>query len=201
VRDAAALCAALGHDVEEATPDVDYIAMAEAVNALVSPAIATTLELEARRRGRPIEKHEVEALSWLIAENGGATTAVDLAIAHQKLNVFSRSIAAFFQKYDVLILSTLGSLPVPLGYMDTEAEDLSDYAEKLYTFMPNTQPFNASGQPAMTMPLAWSDDGLPVGVMFAGHTGGEATLFRLAGQIETARPWATRRPDLSGLRK
>jgi Asp-tRNA(Asn)/Glu-tRNA(Gln) amidotransferase A subunit family amidase len=196
VRDAAALCEALGHDVEEAKPELDYLAMAEAVNMLVSPAIATTLHLEAQRRGRPIEPGEVETLSWLIAENGGKATAVDMAVAQQKLNVFARGMAAFFLKYDVLILSTLGSPPVPLGHMDTNAVDLSDYAEKLYGFMPNTQLFNAGGQPAMSVPLGMSDDGLPIGVMFAAATGDEATLFRLAGQLETAAPWAARRPAL-----
>lgn len=184
------------HDVEEAKPELDYLAMAEAVNMMVSPAIATTLHLEAQRRGRPIEPGEVETLTWLIAENGGKATAVDMAIAHQKLNVFARGMAAFFLKYDVLLLSTLGRPPVPLGHMDTNADDLSDYGEKLYGFMPNTQLFNAGGQPAMSVPLGMSEDGLPIGVMFAAATGDEATLFRLAGQLEAARPWASRRPAL-----
>lgn len=196
VRAAAALCADLGHHVEEAKPELDYIAMAEGVNALVSPATAMTLELEAQRRGRPIERDEVEALTWVINENARKITALDVAVASRKLNVFSRGMAAFFQKYDVLILSTLATPPPMLGYMDTDAEDLAGYAEKLYSFMPNTQPFNASGQPAMTMPLGMSADGLPLGVMFAARMGEEAVLFRLAGQIEQARPWADRRPPI-----
>lgn len=198
VRAAAALCAALGHDVEEATPDLDYVAMAEAVNALVSPATAMTLELEAQRRGRPIEKGEVENLTWTIYENAMKMTALEIALASRKLNTYARGMASFFQKYDILILSTLATLPPLLGHMDTNAEDLSGYAEKLYGFMPNTQQFNASGQPAMTMPLGTSAGGLPMGVMFAARTGEEATLFRLAGQIEQAQPWAHRRPKLAG---
>lgn len=196
VRDAAALCASLGHEVEEATPDLDYVGMAEAVNNLVSPAISTTLELEARRRGRPIEPHEVETLSWLIAENGAKLSAIDVSLANLKLNVFTRGMARFFQRYDVLILSTLGTPPPLLGHMDTNAADLSDYAEKLYSFMPNTQPFNVTGQPAASVPLGMSEDGLPLGVMFAARGGEEAVLLRLAGQLEAERPWIQRRPRL-----
>ena len=196
VESAAALCASLGHDVEEAKPELDYIALAEAVNHLVSPATLMTLELEARRRGRPIEKHEVEELTWVIHENAAKMTALDIALASQKVNVFTRGMAPFFQKYDVLILSTLATPPPPLGYMNTNGEDLTDYANRLYSFMPNTQPFNATGQPAMSMPLGWSKDGLPLGVMFAARAGDEATLLRLAGQIERAKPWADRRPKI-----
>jgi amidase len=198
VRNAARLCEALGHNVEEKTPDLDYLAMAEAVNALVSPAIATTLKMEGDRRGRPVEAHEVERLSWAIAESAAAMSAIDMGVAAQKMNTYSRGMAAFFQDYDVLILSTLGMPPPMLGWMDTNAEDLSGYAEKLYSFMPNTQQFNASGQPAISLPLGWTDDGLPLGVMFAARAGEDALLFRLASQIEQAAPWAHRRPTLLG---
>ena len=198
VRNAAKLCETLGHDVEEKTPDLDYRAMAEAVNALVSPAIALTLKLEGERRGRPVEAHEVETLSWKIAESAKTMTAIDMGVASQKMNAYCRGMAAFFKDYDVLILSTLGMPPPPLGWMDTNAKELDNYAEQLYSFMPNTQQFNASGQPAMSLPMGWSDDGLPLGVMFVANAGEEGLLFRLASQIEVAAPWAHRRPTLSG---
>ena len=100
-----------------------------------------------------------------------------------------------------MLLSTLAQLPVPLGYMNTNAADLTHYGEKLYSFMPNTQPFNVNGSPAMSVPLHMSDDGLPIGMMFAARPGDEATLFRLAGQLEKAAPWAQRRPDEAALVK
>jgi Asp-tRNA(Asn)/Glu-tRNA(Gln) amidotransferase A subunit family amidase len=82
----------------------------------------------------------------------------------------------------------LAKAPTPVGSIDTNAEDLSDYAERLYSFIPNTQPFNVGGQPAMSVPLSWSD-GLPIGVQFVTRGGGEALLLRLASQLEAAQPW------------
>jgi Asp-tRNA(Asn)/Glu-tRNA(Gln) amidotransferase A subunit family amidase len=83
--------------------------------------------------------------------------------------------------------------------MDTNAADLSGYGDKLYSFMPNTQQFNVTGSPSVSVPLAWSDDGLPIGIMFSARNGDEATLFRLAAQLEKARPWAHRRPAEAAL--
>ncbi|MBX3483397.1 amidase [Phenylobacterium sp.] len=194
VRDAATLCAALGHHVEEATPDVDFQQMALHGNTAVSAATAANLENEAARRGAPIRPEEVETLTWLIYQNGLAFSGVQVAQAIQHLHALSRQLAAFFERYDVLLLATNAKPPVPKGSIDMNAADLSDYAERLYSFIPNTQPFNVGGQPAMSVPLAWTDDGLPVGVQFAARGGGEATLFRLAGQLERAQPWFHRVP-------
>jgi amidase len=87
-------------------------------------------------------------------------------------------------------------VPYPLGFMNTNADDLTDYSERLYNFMPNTQPFNVAGLPAASMPLGWSDDGLPIGLQFAAKMGDEATIFRLAAQIEQALPWKNKWPSL-----
>jgi len=189
VQDAAKLCAALGHEVEEARPDVDFQEMAVHANTAVSAATAANLENEATRRGSPILPAEIETLTWLIYQNGLAFTGVQVAQAIQHLHALSRRLADFFERYDVLLLATNGKPPVPKGSIDMNAVDLSDYAERLYTFIPNTQPFNVGGQPAMSVPLAWSDDGMPIGVQFVSRGGGEATLFRLAGQLERAQPW------------
>jgi len=194
VRDAARLCADLGHDVEERDPDLDFGAMAAAGGVLVQASVAATLDAEAARRGRPVTPDEVEAVTWLIYEAGRAVTGAQYVQAQGAAHAFGRSIAAQYEAYDVLLLSTLGQPPVPIGHINTNAEDLSDYAERLYSFMPNTQAFNVSGQPAMTAPLAWSEDGLPIGVQFVGRTGEEAVLLQLATQLETARPWFGRTP-------
>jgi Asp-tRNA(Asn)/Glu-tRNA(Gln) amidotransferase A subunit family amidase len=113
-------------------------------------------------------------------------------MAIQTIHAFGRTLSALFARYDVLLLSTLAKPPVPLGNMNTNAADLTDYGEKLYTFMPNTQPFNVSGQPAMSVPLSWSEDGLPIGVQFAAPLGEDGRLLMLAGWLERERPWADR---------
>ncbi|HUB85472.1 MAG TPA: amidase [Rhizomicrobium sp.] len=194
VRNTAALCESLGHHVEEVIFPGNFQMMAAAVNVVVSASVAYTLDNEADRRGSPIRPEEVETLTWSIYQESKRGTAVAYATALQTIHAFGRTLSSLFSRFDVLLLSTNGKPPVALGSMNTNAADLTDYGEKLYTFMPNTQPFNVGGQPAMTMPLAWSDEGLPVGVQFAARNGDEATLFRLAAQIEAAAPWADRRP-------
>jgi Asp-tRNA(Asn)/Glu-tRNA(Gln) amidotransferase A subunit family amidase len=198
VKDTAKLLESLGHDVEELpTLPGDFIAMAQAVNVGVQGSVCSSLQREADRRGKPITLDDVEVLTMLMYEEGQKNTAIAYANAIQAIHAAGRQISSIFGRFDVVMLSTLAQLPVPLGYMNTNAQDLSGYAEKLYGFMPNTQPFNVTGSPAMSVPLAWSDDGLPIGIMFASRNGDEATLFRLAGQLEKARPWANKRPDES----
>jgi Asp-tRNA(Asn)/Glu-tRNA(Gln) amidotransferase A subunit family amidase len=202
VKDAAKLLESLGHHVEELpTLPGDFIAMAQAVNVGVQNSVASSLLREAERRGRPITLDDVEVLTMTILEESKSGTALAYYNAIQTIHAIGRQISSVFETYDVVMSSTLAQLPVTLGHMNTNAPDLSGYAEKLYSFMPNTQPFNVSGSPAMSVPLAWSPDGLPIGIQFAARNGGEATLFRLAGQLEKARPWAQRRPDEASLRK
>ena len=101
--------------------------------------------------------------------------------------------AGLFERYDVVLMSTLGSPPIPVGHL---TEDVREYAQRLFAFMPNTQAFNNTGQPAMSVPLAWSKGGLPIGLQFVGRMGEEAGLFRLAGQLEKAHPWFDRVPAI-----
>lgn len=192
VRDAAKLCEALGHHLEEAKPNVDFQQMAFQANTLVTSAVGSTLTAEAERRGRAIEREEVEHLTWMLYENAATITGVQAALALQTLHAYSRQLALFFEEYDVFLLPTVAKTPVPVGSIDTDAADLSSYGENLYSFIPNTQPFNIGGQPAMSVPLSWSPEGLPVGVQFVSKAGAEAVLFRLAGQLEQAQPWFDR---------
>ena len=105
------------------------------------------------------------------------------------IHAYGRAVAGLFERYDVVLLSTLGSPPIPIGHL---TEDIREYTQRLFAFMPNTQAFNNTGQPAMSVPLAWSAGGLPIGIQFVGRMGEEAGLFRLAGQLEKARPWFDR---------
>lgn len=193
VRDTAKLLEDLGHHVEEATVPGDFAAMQAAAGLVIAASVAATLDVEAERRGRPVAEGEVEALTFMTYRRGQGVTASAYARAIATLHAFGRQVAPLFEAHDVLLLSTLGSPPIPVGHI---LEDMAQIAERLFAFMPNTQAFNNTGQPAMTVPLAWSASGLPIGMQFVGRMGEEATLFGLAGQLERARPWFDRVPPL-----
>lgn len=103
--------------------------------------------------------------------------------------------AEFHRAYDLVVSPTLATPPPPLGVLRTDNHDLEAYRRELVAFMPFTQLFNLTGQPSMTVPLSWSQANIPIGVMFSAPFGGEATLFRVAGQLEAARPWFHRVPN------
>ena len=191
---AAKLCASLGHDVEEVALPFDFAMASAAGGVLVATSIVVYLDSEGERRGRPVAESEVEPLTWRLYQQGKGHSAYDYARALAFIHRFGRALGEFMQRYDVLMTSTLGTPPLKLGELSSTDPDPAAYYPVFAAFMPNTQAFNHSGQPAMSVPLAWTDDGLPVGVQFAAATGGEALLFRLAGQLETAQPWADRRP-------
>lgn len=193
VWETAKLCEELGHHVEEVTVAADFAAMQAAAAVVIAASVAATLEAEADRRGRELEKGEVEGLTFATYRRGREARAADYVRAIGVLHAFGRQMAAVFERYDVLLLSTLGRPPIPIGWLFEETREIG---ARTFGFMPNTQPFNNSGQPAMTVPLAWSREGLPLGMQFVGRMGEEATLFRLAGQLEQARPWFDRTPPL-----
>lgn len=186
VLDAARLCAELGHDVHEVRIVADMEAMSRAAGDVIAASIANLLDVEAERRGRPLEETDVELLTYAMYRRGKALGAGQYVRALGQLHAFGRSMAEAFRTCDVLLSSTLGQPPVPVGWL---TEEPRAYAERLFAFMPNTQPFNNSGQPAMSVPLFWNEAGLPIGVQFAAPMGEEGLLFRLAGQLEAARPW------------
>ncbi len=189
VLDAARLCEGLGHMVEEVTVPGDLAAMQQAAGDVIGASIAATLEAEADRRGRPIGEDEVELLTWAMYQRGKGVAGSSYVRGLAAIHAYGRAVAGLFERYDVLLLSTLGSPAIPIGHL---TEDLRQYTPRLFAFMPNTQAFNNTGQPAMTVPLAWSASGLPIGIQFVGRMGEEAGLFRLAGQLEQARPWFDR---------
>ncbi len=194
VREAGRLCESLGHTVEEIAPPADVQALTPSVLTLISASLVNAMDSEAERRGRPIGQDEVEWVTWLLYEQGKTFSARSYVQAKQALSAMSRRVAPVFETYDVMLLATLGRLPLPVGLLSGGEKDLPSLVTKFYDFGPNTQLFNVTGQPAMSVPLAWSGEGLPIGIQFAGRQGEEAALFRLAGQLEAARPWFDRRP-------
>ena len=189
VEDAARLCESLGHQVEAATIPGDVAAMAAAAGQVIAASVAASLDSEAERRGRPIEEGEVERLTMATYRRGQGVLGSAYVRCVQALHAYARAEAQLFERYDVLLLSTLGRPAIPVGWI---FEDPKALAERLFSFMPNTQAFNNTGQPAMTVPLSWSSGGLPIGIQFVARMGGEATLFQLAAQLEQARPWFDR---------
>jgi Asp-tRNA(Asn)/Glu-tRNA(Gln) amidotransferase A subunit family amidase len=163
--------------------------MRDAAAQVIAASVAADLDAEAERRGRPVSQEEVEGLTWANYRRGQKVTGPAYVRGLAAIHAYGRAVARLFQTCDVLLLSTLGRPAIPLGWL---FEDPQQIGERVFDFMPNTQPFNNTGQPAMTLPLAWSASGLPIGMQFVGRTGEEALLFRLAGQIEQAQPWFDR---------
>lgn len=194
---AARLCEQLGHRIEEAAFDLDFHAATDAANLIVSAAAAAMLDRIGVMRGGPVLEEEVESVPWIVYQDGKRSSGREVMEAFATKYNFTLAIGRAFEQHDVMLLPTLGRLPVPVGELSIAKVTSRDaYAEGLYSFT-NTQPFNISGNPAMSVPLGVSRDGLPIGVQFVGRLGDEATLFRLAGQLEQAAPWTHRRPDES----
>jgi amidase len=128
---------------------------------------------------------------------GRQQSASAYLVAVAVLQGVSRDIGHFFVNHDVWLTPTLAEPPVPLGTFDSPPENPLQGLARAAEFIPFTPICNVTGQPAMSLPLFWNADGLPVGTHFIGRFGDEATLFRLAAQLEAARPWASRHPPVS----
>jgi Asp-tRNA(Asn)/Glu-tRNA(Gln) amidotransferase A subunit family amidase len=191
---AARLCERLGHHVEEARPDVNADALGLASRVIVSANVRNTLDLRGLARGRPVTEDEVERVTWLRAEDAGSFTAADYARSILVVHRTGRAVARFFTRYDILLTPTMACTPYPLGVLDMSTADLDAFYDALLRSIAFTSLFNSTGNPAMSVPLAWSREGLPIGVQFVAPFGDEARLFRLGAQLETAQPWANRRP-------
>ena len=193
-RAAARLCEWLGHAVEEARPAIDVTALGQAQRVIVAGNVRNTLELRAAALGRALEPDDVETMTWLTAQYGREATAADYARSVQILHRAGRVVGRFFQQWDVLLTPTMCNPPHRLGVIDTMTQDPETFQQMLSGTIAFTSLFNASGNPAMSVPLHWTQDGLPVGVQFVAPFGDEARLFRLAAQLETAQPWYRRPP-------
>ena len=194
--EAARLCESLGHNVAEASPPIDEEARNAAIRIIIGAHTRATLELRGNALGRAPRAEDVETSTWATAEYGRQVTAADYAKAIRVLHQTGRVVGRFFEKYDVLLTPTMCRPPHKLGVLAQSGVDPQAYLEAILGTIAFTSPFNTTGSPAMSVPLHWSRDGLPVGVQFAADFGQEATLFRLAAQLEKARPWADRRPAL-----
>lgn len=188
---AAQLCEDLGHDLTEADLKINGEQLAAAFTVLWTASCASTLKALA------VKKDQVEPLTWALGEMGKQYDAADYVIALQSLQQISRDVARFMLNYDLLLTPTLAEPPVPLGTFDSPPDNPLAGFYRSGLFAPFTPLANITGQPAMSVPLHFNSNNLPVGVHFIGRLGDEATLLRLAAQLEAARPWSNRWPPLS----
>lgn len=195
-RDAGKLCESLGHRVEEARPPIDGAALANAFVAILMTNTKKDLDDRAAVRGSPVLDEELEVLTAIYRSRAEKITGMDIQNAIATQQQAALRIARFMADYDCILTPTQGQPPVKLGVLSLSPPDISAYGRDIGAFGPYTSAANHTGQPSMSVPLAWSRDGLPMGIMFTGRYGDEATLFRLAAQLEEARPWKDRRPAL-----
>ncbi len=196
LRETVALCADLGHQVEEADPAVDGERIVPTFMTLASANTVVNLASHPTK-GRPPEPGEVETVTYATGKLGEQVTAADYVRATQTAHRLGRQMAAFHASWDVLLTPGLGTLPPPIGWIDMMMDDVHEYWRRVFAFSPFTVWFNLTGQPAVMLPLGRAANGFPIAVQVVAPYGDEATLFRLGTQLEAARPWFARTPEIA----
>lgn len=193
--DAAKLCESMGHRVEEIQLPVDPREFFGATGIVMG--VGTTVRVQNRERqlGRKVTENDLEPIIWQRYQKNRTITGEQLAQAQATLGRIARRIALLQEQYDILLSPTLAKPPVKIGKLSLN-QDNAPYEKEAISVSAFTMLYNATGQPAMSVPLHWTPDGLPVGVMFAGRYGDEMTLYQLAGQLEQAAPWFEKVPTL-----
>ena len=195
LRETVQLCAELGHHVEEAEPVVDGDQIVPTFLTIASANTVVNLGSHPTK-GRPARPGEVETVTYATGQLGEQVTAADYVRATQTAHRLGRQMAAFHRDWDLLLTPGLGTLPPKLGWIDMMLDDVHEYWRRVFTFSPFTVWFNITGQPALMLPIGRSDTGFPISVQLIAPYGDEATLFRLGGQLEAARPWFDRKPPV-----
>jgi len=195
VREVASLLDKLGHHVWECAPRLPADPAA-VMTTIVGANTALNVRLAEQRFGRAMTENDFEVLTLAAVHNAQRAVATDYVAAELDAFRILRTLAEFMATCDVFLSPTLCAPPLRIGEIDTMSQDLSQIAPTLRRYMPGTAMFNMSGQPAMSVPLAWNSAGLPLGMMFAARFGDEATLYRLAAQLERERPWKDKLPPV-----
>jgi amidase len=193
---AAKLCSDLGHHVEEAAPRLDYTEIAQAFLTVYAAGLAEGIEMVRLLTGRQPGRDLLESMTWNFYEVGARIPASQYLLAIGRLQHVARGFAAFFENYDLWLTPTLGLPPLKVGAVDFMSPSATLFDEKIVKFALFNPIYNITGQPAVSLPLHWNHEGLPIGVTFGARFGDEATLFQIAGEIERVRPWADRKPPV-----
>ena len=218
VAEAAGLLEELGHDLTEAAPGIDGSAFARAFMYMVAGEVGAEFDDLARVLRRRPRRTELEPLTWALGLVSQAVSARELAGSLRLLERCGKTVGRFFTDYDILLTPTVATPPPRIGALPPSRSEhlrlrlvgaigsgrlvkagrlLERIADSAFEYTPWAPVFNISGQPAMSVPLHWTAAGLPVGVHFVGRAGDEATLMRLAGQLERERPWFDRIPEVA----
>lgn len=196
VEDAAKLCESLGHRIEEIEPPpLPPGRFFEPLVLLKGTALVMSVGARQRELGRAVSERDLETRNWIDYQQALGFTAPQYETARQGAYAFGRVVVRHQNGFDAVLSPTLAVPPPKLGVLSLSnmGDDFVPVAMATSAF---TAMYNLSGQPAMSVPLHWSEAGLPIGTMFAGPPGAEASLFRLAAQLEAERPWRDRRPAL-----
>jgi amidase len=189
---AARLLQQLGHDVADAHPghldEMPYMTLYPVWAARELDRCSATI-------GHTVTQDEIEPLTWMVASLGRSITAVDLLAAREATDLWRREVEGWWADHDLLLSPTMAVPPPPLGLLAPGA-DLATLIANLDGLTVWTIPFNVTGQPAISLPLGVTTDGLPIGVQLVARTGREDVLIRVAAQLEAAAPWAGRRPPV-----
>jgi amidase len=196
IEDVVALCQDLGHELQEAAPAVDFEDLVSVFSVLSAAVIKHLVDGLPAPLASKVGEPTLEATTLKAIALGAKLTAMDLLNVFDVMNRIARSLGSFFESYDVWLSPVAATPPLPLGALNANHPNLSatEWTRQFLVACPYTTMFNVSGQPAMSIPLHWSAQGLPIGSHFAARTGEESTLLSLAAQLEEARPWAHRRP-------
>jgi amidase/6-aminohexanoate-cyclic-dimer hydrolase len=197
VRDTARTLEGLGHRVEEISLSGVEQGFGPAFRIVIAGNTRAAIEFHATRTGRQPGPDDLEKVTWAMFEAGARASAADYARAVVAVHRAGRQFAALFQTHDLVLAPTLPRPPQPLGVFSMMADDLDAYGRDVGYFTSFTAIVNLAGNPAASLPLHWTPDGLPVGVQLIGRYGDEATVLRVSAQLEQERPWFSRRPALA----
>ncbi|WP_037493578.1 amidase [Sneathiella glossodoripedis] len=205
----------LGHEVVEDRPRINRHKLARSYLLIVCAWVAWELRQSASMAGRPLVSDDFELTSWIMGQVGEKNSMLDLADAVHANHEAARLMGRFHEKYDLLLTATTAQPPAKIGELYPHGKDeaalkllkflpakvllnkaLDSLAEEALAATPNTQLFNQTGQPAISLPLHWNEAGLPIGVQFAAEFGNEWALYTIASELERSMPWKARRPEL-----
>jgi len=213
VENAAQLLESLGHTVVSDHVPIDGARFARNFLTIVAGELGADIDSAARVVGRQPNRHDLEPVTWALGLISGALSAQDYASALRQMEIMARDVGGFFEQYDIILTPTVSTPPPLIGTVGPSASErtqlkllgmfgsgrlmkaaglIDQAAQSALDFIPWTPVYNITGHPAMSVPLYWNAGGLPIGVHFVGRFAREDILFRLAGQLERARPWFNR---------